>query len=371
MVQSVEIVAGQSADLPAGSYLDAKLTGASEGVRLCALAGDDREVSEPHQTDAELSVRPVPGTGFLRLVAVPVHGTVFPPRTRLGVELRGGAGAASDGRQILVGHIDVGAFTSIELARFEYTLDHGWRVTAAGGHESSAFDFLSDTSAAPAVAALDERVYPWIGSGRYAVRQARAGSSAARPTGEPWALVVDSSASMKPLFDDARLTAAIGLLAGIVAELTGILPAAAGVTGRRHPEWISAAVADPHALVPEVLANTQPASWSLLVPALAAAITKGARVVAILVDGAPADLEALPNFLEQQPGLSVLIAVATSPAKEVANEPSTSASLELFSFEQVGHLPQVRLAALPVGVSADSSDHATTSVAAALAGVTA
>lgn len=368
MAQSVEIMAGQWADLPGDSYLDAKLTGASQGVRLRALAGDDREVAESRQTDAEVSVRPVPGTGAIRLVAVPVVGTIFAPGTRLGVEVRGGAGAAGDGTQVLVSQVDVGAYTSIELARYDYVPARGWRVTAAGSQEASTFDFLSEDAPTPAVAALDERLYPWIGSGRYALRQARAGSSAARPTGEPWALVVDSSASMRPLFDDAGLRAAVGLLGGIVAELTGNLPTAAGVTGRRQPAWISAAEADPLALVPEVLATTQPASWSLLLPALTSATSKGARVVAVLTDGAPADLEELPKFLEQQPGVLVLMTVATNPAPDVVAEPGTTSPLELQSFDHVSHLPQVRLAALPMGAGAASVDHAATTVAAALAG---
>jgi hypothetical protein len=369
MGQSVELGAGQTASLPAGSYLDAKLTGSSLGIRLMALGGNDRGVAEPRQAEGEVTVRPIADAGSIRLVAVPVQGATFEPGTRIGVELRSGAGAVVDGPQILVRQTDIGAFTSVELARLEYHADSGWRVTAVGGQEAAAFDFLLENP--PVIAGIDEREHPWIGPGRYALRRARDGCAATRPTGQPWALVVDSSASMRPLFDEDGLTAAIGLLAGVVAELTGNLPLAAGVTGRSQPNWFTAATEHPEALAPEVLTTTQPASWTLVKPAITEASAKGAGIVAILLDGAPADLETLPALLQQRQELTVLIAVASRSAPNVTGHAHSEVSPELSSFDHLTGFPRLRIAQMTVGLGVTAVDGATMTFAGALTGATA
>jgi hypothetical protein len=249
------------------------------------------------------------------------------------------------------------------LAQVDYDGLSGWRVTAAGGRSPSTFDFLTDSEPAPAV--IDERQYPWIGSGRYAVRRAH-GGSAQPPTEEPWALVVDNSASMRAIFDEASLEESVSLVAGVLSEFTGRLPMTAGVSGRSRPEWVTTAAADPAALVPEVLSATQPASWCLILPALTEATASGARRVALLLDGPPSDLENLAGFLAERPGVVVTIVVAARPSAEVAGGGAEESSV-LMSFDQVARLPQLQVAYLPVGTG-PLTDGTATELAFALVG---
>lgn len=365
MNQSVELSTGQSGGLPANSYLEARLTGVAGGVRLRVVADDGAEVAEARQADGEASVRPMPGT--IRLTAEPMHGTAFDNGARLGIEVRTGAGASMSSTQILVSELDVGAYSSVELAHCEYDASSGWQVTAGRRRETSAFDFLT-TAPAPAELALDERRWTWIGPGRYAVREARRGSSASSPTGQPWALIVDSSASMRALFNETDLQQLVELVSGIVAEITGKLPVMAGVSGRLRPGWFPAALEKPRILVPEALSRSAPASWTLLQPALSEAVASGAQVVAVLVDGPPADLGALVGFSQEHPALSLLILVAARRDPDVSAQSDEEEPVELLPFAGLAGRSQIRCAAFPHVPGAAPDARAATAVASILSG---
>lgn len=303
-MQSVELVAGRSAKLPVG-YLQARLTGAVAGVRLEALGSDGVDLVEQRENDREVHLRPA--SRNVRLVATPVGRTFFAEHSRIGLELR--TVTVNDSPQVFVSELDAGAYAHVDLAHLEFDEYQGWKVTAAGGRPADRFGFLLDRREDEAP--LDEREHAWLGPGRYALRRARGGVTDVRPTGRRWTLVVDSSASMRPLFDVATLADTLALVAGVLAEATGRIPDSLGTTGLLRPEWPG--VTDPRLLAVNALTSARPASWCLALPALRDAVARGAETVAVLTDGAPADLDLVLTFAREKSGVDVVLILAARP----------------------------------------------------------
>lgn len=307
MSKSVEVGAGQSAQLPMG-YLGASLTGASDTLQLSAVSRDGADCGEPRESDRDVIVRP--GRGEVRLVVRPRGAGVFPPGARVGVEVKSVATAGNEGPQILVEQVDIGGYKDFELARVIDAADSGWRLTV-DARAARDLDFM-DSSDAPSVVPVDERELPWVTSGRYALRSLRGGDSNVLTSARPWAVVVDSSASFRAVASADTLVDVVEQFAGVLVEWSGRLPVAAGVTGLSRPKWSDAACDAPRVLVDDVLQATGPASWTLVLPAVEEASSLGAHVVGVLVDGPPSDLAELAAFLDRPGAPAVVFGVVTA-----------------------------------------------------------
>jgi hypothetical protein len=213
----------------------------------------------------------------------------------------------------------------------------GWRVTATGGRALDRFSFLGPT--AKDAAQLDERQTLWLGPGRYAVRRARNGATGSKPTGKPWALVLDSSASMRSLFGLNDLVELAEFVAGVAAEAAGVVPQMQGATGLLRPSW-SLTASDPGALAEEVFHSTRPASWCLMLASAKEAVARGMQGLVLLTDGAPADLEPSLRFAQTNTSFDVTIVVAQRRALLEASQerPTPEEVLGLRASERLANL---------------------------------
>ncbi|MCD9153121.1 hypothetical protein [Aeromicrobium duanguangcaii] len=293
---------GGTAELRPG-YLRVRLTGDVDGVRLLAtgLGGEDRvdERESPHAVDVS------PTEGEVSLSVVPEAGVEFSPGTRLGldVEVFAGAGARDLPAALDVLRIDVGALRSFELAacRGDRT---SWHV-GLGVPAPLAFDFSDDDI----VARLDEREALWVAPGRYILRVSRGGEDLPA-TGRRWALILDSSASFSRALDANEVNGAARVLAGLLAEETGLGPAWTGATGLTEPVHGST---DPGS-VALALDPGRPASWCLAAPALDQAWAAGAQSAVLLLDSEPADLPDVRKLLADSADRDVLLVLVGATA---------------------------------------------------------
>jgi hypothetical protein len=285
-----ELARGQSTELP-DVTLQARLTGAAHGVELRALDVEGRNVDVGRVDPVTVLVGSTPE---IRLVARPTSRTAFDAGMRIGLDVRL-ASTAVDAEQVLVPATDVGALTELEVARLEHRDGLGWRMLVPD-HDGGEPRVLPDGSTATRDP-LDERECPWISPGRAALRRGRGGHAPAA-SGEPWALVLDSSYSMRATFTESGLVALVEMVAGILAEATGRLPAVVLTTGLTRPRVVTEAVADPQVLARTVLMDPRPSSWDLATPAVREAVANGARIVAVVTDGTPADMRELVSYVD-------------------------------------------------------------------------
>ncbi|PWN04241.1 hypothetical protein DJ010_00885 [Nocardioides silvaticus] len=303
MAELTELTYGQSTELP-DVDLRAHLTGGAPGVELHAVDAQGKDAAIGRIDPVTVLVGRV---GHVRLVARPASGPDFPAGTRIGLDVRL-ASTAVEAEQVLVPATDAGALTELELARLERT-GAGWRmlVPDQDGRAGPAPDEAPGKHAPRGP--LDEREHPWLTAGRAAVRRARGGQAPHR-SGEPWGLVLDGSYSMRASFPGETLGHLVEMVAGILAESSGRLPVAAVVTGLTRPVLVDEAVARPQVLVDRVLEDRRPPSWNLATPAVRQAVAQGARAIAVVTDGVPADFYDLAEYANGGTSRVVLVVSA-------------------------------------------------------------
>ncbi|WP_166139430.1 hypothetical protein [Nocardioides ochotonae] len=290
---------GGSANL-SGGYLRARLIGDVQSTRLLAQGAQGNDLV--HVRDSAHSVVLTPTSEPVSLLVVPAAGGEFHAGTRIGLEIQvvtdGGSSTLPTAAE--VARLDIGGFRRFELASASGD-SNGW-ILEAGMSESSPFDFLME---AKHVVRLDEREQPWVVPGRYVLRSERQGEDVPA-SGRTWALVLDSSASFLHALDAAEVAEVARVLAGLMAEETGLTPSWLGATGLLSPVR---AGKDP-AAVAESLDPGRPASWCLAAPAAAQAIAAGARTVVFLGDSVPSDLREMGEELEKAAGEAVVVLVS-------------------------------------------------------------
>ncbi|CAN5279264.1 hypothetical protein BH09ACT11_BH09ACT11_06600 [soil metagenome] len=306
-MQSEELLPGQRGQLPEG-LLRAQLTGLRLGARLLALDVNGADASQHRESPAEATV--APQSAPIRLVVIPDDGSDFENGTRVGVEVETVAGSNLMSPHLLVSQFDVGALREHEIATIDFSRQVGWTVTASGGLPWGDFEHLMG---GPAVRhQIDEREFPWVGSGRYALRRAMGGKNFQR-TERHWAVVVDSSASMRALFSRANLEELITIVSGVLAESSGLMPTAVGATGLMEPSWLPQPANWPAEVAAEVTDGAQPASWTLVAPALEAAISAGSTTVVVATDAVPADIYDAVALAQRRVDVEVLFVLASTP----------------------------------------------------------
>jgi hypothetical protein len=351
MAEMRELAAGQSISLPP-VVLRARLTGTGGPVTLTALNAQD-EVASFRRVDAA-TVLVHPGAGRVRLVAQPASSGPFEPGTRLGIDIRVESSHV-EAQQVLVQPVDVGALAEYELARLDLTPGDAWTMVASAGRPISrglSLERDDFRQADGASSTLDEQKYPWISAGRYAFRGSRGGAASTAATATSWALVLDASVSMRSVFNPDTLTRLVELVAGILSEWTGRLPTVASATGLTIPVTDDAAER-PADLVADVLDSTQPPTWSIVTPAVSDAVRLGARVVAVVTDGAPADTRDLASFVASRRNTRVLVVAAGRSAYSLPVDRVAGVE-ELGALADLGTAPNMRVVAVDAVTATDS-----------------
>lgn len=354
MVDTRELTPGMSMEFPPVP-LRLALTGVTDGVRVRTVGPGSVEAGGRRVSDTELIVLPIEGT--YRVDAVPAVGPAFPASSRLGIDITTDS-ATVESRQGFLQPADVGALQSIELVTVSFRAG-GWVVTAAptarqpGARRVS----LARNGQHPQPEGqIDDKTHPWVGPGRFAYRSALSNGARMRPTGDrSWALVLDSSASMRSAFRPSELEHLVILVAGIFGEWTGRPPAAAYATGLTQPHRVPHP--DPRALAAVSFNDAQPASWSIVTPAIraSAGTIGGPGAVVVVTDGVPGDVADLLALAQDEPALDLFI-VTTGISRFGLSTDTRGREAweeELSGLEPVAALPNVRIAALARGLDLD------------------
>lgn len=345
MSKSTQLSSGQSASLPAG-YLRARLTGSTSGVQLRVLDGDGSEVGETRDVDDEVDVRP--RAGRLRLVAVPLAGNVFGVGCRIGADIKTLAVAGDSSPQILISDADASALAQHEIALLDFAEERGWTVAVGAD-----FSFLMEPSGHLIEPALDEKGLPWLADGRYFLRRAFNGVAPPRGAVRPWALILDSSASMRATFDHESSAIVLQRLSGILAEWSGRLAEVTGLSGGLSPQWDDSGRKDPRSLLLSESDNIGPASWCLVEPAVRHAVGQGARTIVVVTDGPPADLELVTDLMGSAPGVEVAFVLAQRGEAGAGGVDGETRRLAVGAFGQAIDGRRVRGGVIDVSAHAD------------------
>lgn len=356
MAQMRELAAGQSTHLPE-VVLRARLTGSTGTVALTAL--DTRGDDVTFKVINSITVLAHPAAGSVRLVATPLSSDRFAPGTRIGLDVRVESSQV-EAQQVLTQSVDVGALGHYELARLEHTPGDGWTVIAPAGRPASRENSEAGAHAehgprpnpGRVSSTADERQYPWISAGRYAFRGSRGGSPSTEATGVPWALILDASLSMRAVYLPDQLTALVEVVAGVLTEWTGRMPTAAMATGAAHHVVVDGAAERPATLVASVFEGRQPPSWSILTPAVSDAVRRGAHIVAIVTDGAPADTRDLGAFAASRSDTQVLVVAAGRSGYSLPSERVPGVE-ELGALADLGAAPNVTVVAVREAAATD------------------
>lgn len=361
MAQMRELAAGQSTSLPE-VVLRAHLTGTTDDASLTARNADGDDVTF-RKVDSR-TVLVGPASGSVRLVATPCSGGKFAPRTRIGVDLRIES-SAIEAQQVITQSADVGALRQYELARLELTPGAGWTMVASNARPAQRVD---DTQGLQPETdrnswSVDERQYPWVAPGRYAFRESRNGAPTTAATAASWALVLDASLSMRAIYSGEQLAALVELVAGILTEWTGRMPTVAITPGLTHPLPVEGATHEPVALVHTVLTQPQAPSWNIVTPAVSDAVHRGARIVAIVTDGAPADTRDLAAYAALRTDIHVIVVAAGRSAYSLPSRRVPGIE-ELGALADLGSAPN--LTVIAVDPSAADDEHTSVELAQAL-----
>ena len=266
MVDSRELTPGMSMEFPSVPVRLA-LTGVTNDVRVRAVGQGSSEAGGRRVSDTELIVLPIEGT--YRVEAVPTVGGAFPAGSRLGIDITTDS-ATVESRQGFLQPVDVGALQSHDLVTVSFRAG-GWVVTAVTAQQAGVggVELGRDGQHPPSPGQIDDQTHPWVGPGRFAYRSAISNGARMRPARDrSWGLVLDSSASMRCTFQPPELEHLVNLVAGIFGEWTGRPPAATHLSGLTGPERV--AEPDPTALTAAASNAAQPASWSIVTPAIKA-----------------------------------------------------------------------------------------------------
>lgn len=355
MSGTIELGLGQSVTLPEVAFLQVKVTGDTQNTVLRAVSAAGFEVTDPATAGAYVNIRPQPDGGWIDLRILPADGDFFHSGIRVGLELLPGAGAQDSDYQILMSPRDVGAFGSVVLARCEFVDPVGWTIVSGGTRVSEE--------------ELDERAYPWLRSGRYAVRRFDPHEGTlGRLAGRPWALVLDSSVSTRTLGDREAQVKTVEFLAGVFAEATGAFPAQLGLSGNGKPNWELDSVKEPGELAKKAFDSVSPPSWFLCVDAVQDAYNQGVQTVVVLGDGLPADLERLTELVKNSPGLTVSLLVVVRSLENSPLEDSEDSSMNpVFGFSE-GEVTGLNVSAVSIDDVIDGDSTVLSSVAKMLLG---
>jgi hypothetical protein len=337
-----ELDAGQSHTF-APTALRVQLTGASHGggmiLRALDQAGD--ESVTVRLTDVEVVLTPQPRR--LRLVALPSAGGWFPAGTSLGLTLRT-EGASSAGEQILISSVDVGALTRHEIAVLEFAADRAvLRVSGTSGGIvptellaeapfTSGSVFRLGQPNQPTLPPPDDQRHTWLQPGRYALRDAERLGAIGEPVGA-WGVVLDGSASMRPLYESGQLHLLLGLVCGTYVQWTNRWASVSSVAGVRVTD-VDAAT-DPEAITAAAFVGTEPSSWSSLADAAQGVVRRVGQGGAVLMvtDGVPGDIVRLAALGRDNP--SVRFVVVTTGVS-VQGLPSDVSNLAWWQEELAG-----------------------------------
>jgi len=283
----------------------------------------------------------------LRMVATPNASTTFAPGTCIGLSLRT-EGASAESEQIIVSQSDVGAFGSREIAILEFAVGKSV-ITVAGGRSSERDRPQGGGSAQVGdVAVVDQE---WLQPGRYALRDAIGSTHVERSTSS-WGLVLDGSASMAALHAAGQLDELLVLIAGVMVEWTGQAAGGAALSGPRQFVDVPTARQDPRNMSAFAFTDREPALYSELVPAIQFLATRmgGEGVVVVVTDGVPADVDAIAQLMQDNPGLTQsLVTIGRSKHCVPADVPQQWWEEELSALDPLAALPNVRIVALGRG----------------------
>ena len=357
-----ELTAGQDHTFPSAA-LRVNLTGApGGGVRLMVVDQAGYDTGPVRLTDVMVVLTPAPRR--LRLVAVPAADDLFAPATNLGLTVKTEGGG--DGEQVLVSPVDVGALAERELAIIEFATDRAiLRVPGAVSRPLSqdrapvvapAAAPGQPAPAAPAAPApptvpppkLEDM--PWLGAGRYALREARqlGGAQVSDASGLEWGVVLDTSASMAARAASGELSEVLALVLGICLEWTGRLPAALVTSGVAR-RTVSP-VGDPSKLITELFSDREPSSWATLADPVSELAQRVGLTGAVLIvsDGVPGDVGQLTEIARRQPGVRFML---VGRGRSTHGLPSDTAGRqwweeELTGIDEWAALPNVVVASL-------------------------
>ena len=368
MVDSRELTPGMSMEFPSVPVRLA-LTGVTNDVRVRAVGQGSSEAGGRRVSDTELIVLPIEGT--YRVEAVPTVGGAFPAGSRLGIDITTDS-ATVESRQGFLQPVDVGALQSHDLVTVSFRAG-GWVVTAVTAQQADVggVELGRDGQLPQSPGHIDDQTHPWVGPGRFAYRSAISNGARMRPARDrSWGLVLDSSASMRCTFQPPELEHLVNLVAGIFGEWTGRPPAATHLSGLTGPERV--AEPDPTALTAAASNAAQPASWSIVTPAIkaSAGTIGGSGAVVVVTDGIPGDVADLFAFAKSEPTLDVFIVTTGISRFGLATDKRGRQSWEeeLSGLDSVAALPNVRLAALTVGRGLDLDPGRSAELASALLG---
>lgn len=346
MARIVELTAGHETRLAAG-VLRLRLVGTAQGAVLTARDKQGADVTFRRIDSGTILVHPA--RGLASILVTPTSGATFEPASRVGIDVQGEGG--SEGRQVIVSQADVGALTNYEVARLEPLGGAEWLIVASPAPSGE----IAPTEAAQSRSGLDERRYPWLAAGRYAVRGARGGAGV-DPSGSPWAMVLDGSVSMHRVFASGDLSQLVELVAGTLGEATGRLPLAMYTTGVTAPIRVDDAIEQPAALVESSVQCSRPPTWSIVAPAIASAVQSGAQVVALVTDGVPGDVRDLALFAAEHPDTQ-LVVVAAGHSRFALPDRATSTDLEeLGALVELEQAPNVMVVAVDPAMGSDGPD---------------
>lgn len=312
MVNRIELAFGESTQIEIKDYLRVRLIGDTDRVGLRKSSRGGEETANQSGSSAKLELMPVSENGPTRITITPSQGTEFEPGKRVGLEIQSPAKGDATAQQILISQRDVGHLISVDLAVCEYDDAGTWTISSPGSQTAGPFpSFFSE--GVSSAGGLDEREYPWILQGRYAVRQARKnGSFSVSSVGDKWALLLDSSASIRTTVTPDLLARAVEFMAGIFAESTGNLPMDVAMSGTAQTEYFPDFVTDPGQIVDVLFTSPRPASWLLTADATRTWFERGATAIAIVSDSLPSDFSILEKLLRNAPTLKVAILILES-----------------------------------------------------------
>lgn len=343
MARIVELTAGHETRL-AADVLRLRLVGSAHGAVLSAQDEQGVEITFRRIDSSTILVHPA--RGGASILVTPSSGEAFGPASRVGIDVQGEG--SSEGRQVIVSQADVGALVNYEVARLEPLGGAEWLIVAAPAPAGE----RAPTAAAQLRTSLDERRYPWLAAGRYAVRRARGGAGV-HPSGSPWAMVLDASVSMHRVFPAGGLSQLVELVGGILGEATGQLPVAMYSTGVTAPIRVDDAVQQPAALVEFALRSGRPPSWSIVTPVVVTAVQSGAQLVALVTDGAPGDVRDLGRFASEHPDTQLVVVAAGQSRFNLAGRPGSTEPEELGALVDLAQAPNVTVVAVDPATDPD------------------
>jgi len=323
------------------------LTGitADAGVTLQAVDQAGNESASHRLSAIEMILTPQPRR--LRLVATPSSSTTFAPGMHVGLSLRT-EGASAEPEQIIVSQVDVGAFSSHEIAVLEFAVGKSV-ITVTGGRSPERVTPEGIASAPTEDSGAGDQA--WLQPGRYAFRDAVRSTHVEQST-LSWGLVLDGSASMAALHAAGQLDELLVLVAGVMVEWTGRTADGAALTGPRQFVEVPSAAQDPRNLSASAFTDREPASYCELAPAIDCLATRmgGEGVVVVVTDGVPADVEAIVHLMEANPRLTQsLVTIGQSKHSVPADVPQQWWEEELSALDPLAALTNVRIVALGRG----------------------